>query len=323
MKGMAKKRSRKPLVFILSTLAILGIVAILAVILGPRLLVQQATQKPENTGTFVTRQLEVENTVEPDNTPDLNQRLQSAIANAPPTETTQNETSNLNGDSRNATETSTTENTIVEIPVNRPDPPVSGRDVTDSGVTNSDSVGSAPTVPETVNTAPTRSVPQNRASQTERPKTNVNDFNFQISQNEISSMIYNGLVGGTAPAYRQSIQGVSTTISGGRAKITVALLPKHLPDAFLNRLPGVNRGTPTVYLGGEMGLRVSGNTVEPQIHRVSLGNMGVPMPFIESAVRAQVQAYVRNAMRLPNGQKARLQQVTLEGGAVRLRGQLQ
>ena len=62
---------------------------------------------------------------------------------------------------------------------------------------------------------------------------------LQISEQQISSLIYGGIVGGSAPQYRPAVQGVSTRISGGKARVTVALLPRYLPQNMLNSLPGV------------------------------------------------------------------------------------
>lgn len=318
------KKKRPVLTTLIIALAIIGILAIVAVALAPRFLAQQATQAPENTGTFVTRQIE---------DTDLSSRMQAAIQNAPEAQApleVQIE-SQQNAPNNSPTETSPQHQQVMQgNPDAAPNTTPPTETYGDTAPTGTEPVQeqstSQETTPQTYQEPPTERTPletrRPRApqSQNDVPLQRPKDFQFQISQNEISGMIYNGLVRGTAPAYRQSIQGVSTQISGGRAKITVALLPKYLPDAFLQRLPGIDRSTPTVYLGGEMGLNLSGNSVEPRIHRVSLGNMGVPMPFIESAVRSQVQAYVRNATRLPNGQQAQLQSIQLENGAVQIQG---
>lgn len=326
-------RKKKPLLTtLIITLAILGILAILAVTLAPRFLANQATQAPADTQTFVTRQIEES---------DLSSRMQAAI-NTPGQSQDNPPADNMQVNVESSTDETPTDNTSqttqraqmgIEQPISQDGSPENTiREIPlESG--SATETKSSPRSQQRNTTASTSTVPperrparapQNQApqSQNDVPQSASKDFQFQISQNEISSMIYSGLVRGTAPAYRQSIQGVSTQISGGRAKITVALLPKYLPDAFLQRLPGIDRSTPTVYLGGEMGLSVSGNTVEPRIHRVSLGNMGVPLPFIESAVRSQVQAYVRQATRLPNGQQAQLQTIRLEGGAVQIQGRV-
>lgn len=144
-----------------------------------------------------------------------------------------------------------------------------------------------------------------------------------MSETEISGMIFNGINQGTAPEFRASVQGVSTKIENGRARITVALLPKYLPDAFLHNLPGVTRETPTVYLGGEMSLSSQGNAVVPEIHQLSLGNFRVPMPFIRDAVRATIQQQADQMLRLPNGQQARLDEIQLQNGAMTLIGRAQ
>jgi hypothetical protein len=136
-------------------------------------------------------------------------------------------------------------------------------------------------------------------------------------------MVYSGLSQGTAPEYRASIQGVATKIQGGRARITVTLLPRHLPDAFLKNLPGVTRNTPAVYLGGEMSLTKSGQSLIPQIHELSLGNFKVPMPFLQEAIKSTVQQQAEQMLRLPNGQRAVLDEVQLENGAITLIGKAQ
>ncbi len=329
MTKTTRKKKRPVLKTFLIAMAIIGIVAIVAMAMAPRYLAQQATQAPEDTGTFVTRQIEEA---------DLSTRMQAAIENAPaqlPPAEVQVETQysepqgSSDGNSANTPQSTQNNTAYSQNDVDAQGlPPAQNQDNSEAPQeTYGENTAQAPVVSQEQQptyTEPPRSRPQapTRApqSQNDVPLQRPRDFQFQISQNEISGMIYSGLVRGTAPAYRQSIQGVSTQISGGRAKITVALLPKYLPDAFLQRLPGIDRSTPTVYLGGEMGLSLSGNNVEPRIHRVSLGNMGVPLPFIESAVRGQVQAYVRNATRLPNGQQAQLQNIQLENGAVQIQG---
>lgn len=335
---MAKNKRKKPVLkTVLITLAILGIVAIIALALAPQFLAKQATQAPVDTQTFVTRQIEET---------DLSQRMQSAVNNAAPerpdiqspqdaqnsqiTIETTEQTTPQNSSERTSNENPADDsaqlppNTHTEVNPNfdaPPDAPPPGQ-IQNNTAQNppqnrSDNRSDLPSERPVQRPVQRRAQPP---AQQAAPRAQT--FEFQISQNEISSMIYSGLINGTAPEFRQSIQGVSTQISGGRAKISVALLPKYLPDAFLRNLPGITRSTPTVYLGGELGLSVSGNTVEPRIHRVSLGNMGVPMPFIENAVRGQVQAYVRNATRLPNGQQAQLQNVRLESGAIHIQGRV-
>lgn len=339
---MAKNKQKKPILkTMLIALAILGILAIVALALAPKFLARQATQAPVETHTFVTRQIEES---------DLSQRMQAAVSNATvdqnsqPDQTNQNlqvnvetteqvpdqtqyqqqppdDTAQLPPNSASSSTTNSISSPDQTEPTSASDNQGFNRDP-NRQPTRNDTKAPGQIQSNTSNTttqAPAQS--RNDVPQQRQPQNNKS-FEFKISENEISSMIYGGLVNGTAPAFRQSIQGVSTQISGGRAKISVALLPKYLPDAFLRNLPGITRSTPTVYLGGEMGLSVSGNTVEPRIYRVSLGNMGVPMPFIENAVRGQVQAYVRNATRLPGGQQAQLQNVRLEGGAIHIQGRV-
>lgn len=336
------KKKKPVLKTLLIALAIVGILAIVALALAPRFLARQATQAPVDTQTFVTRQIEET---------DLSQRMQAAVNNATPV---QNGAPDQSGQNLQVTVETTEQTTdqIIEQPAGQdtdqssPNTDFGNEDNSDNALPPNSPTEQTRTAPGSTSenrdlnsarsdsnadtrapgqiqpNAPRQTAPQSRNDVPQQRQPQNKSFEFQISENEISSMIYSGLVNGTAPAFRQSIQGVSTQISGGRAKISVALLPKYLPDAFLRNLPGITRSTPTVYLGGEMGLSVSGNTVEPRIYRVSLGNMGVPMPFIENAVRGQVQAYVRNATRLPGGQQAQLQNVRLEGGAVHIQGRV-
>ncbi len=272
----------------------------------PRLLVQQATQKPTNAGTFVTRQTQAEpepDSQSTDSSQGFNQsptnaapansfqeRVQRAIQQASQAETNTNTNASNESNSQQADSTETTDSTSSE--------------------TNSQTAESTES-----------SAPDTSSTDTQSP---VGDgkFRVQMSEGEISNLLYSGLIQGTAPEYQAAIQGVSTRIQSGRANITVALVPQYLPEAFLKNLPGVSRSTPTVYVGGEMSLLSQGQSVIPVIHELSLGNFKVPIPFLQAAIKDTVQNQTNNMMILPNGQRAQLEQILLENGVMTLVGQV-
>lgn len=304
--------------WLIGAIALIGIAAGAAVIL-PKLMVGQATQAPTDAGTFVTRQTQEVS---------LQDRVQAALQQ-PTSVQADPQQAAVNGGA-------TTANTAPQSQVQAGIPVPEGQSMAqDSAVQPADpalppiqtqntnpSEADQPqtpvnnTAPESIQNAPASNPPVQQPA-------NGRDFQVQISEGEISSLIYSGLVQGTAPQYRESIQGVSTRISGGRASISVALQPRHLPDAFLRNLPGVSRETPTVYLGGDLSLRREGNSVTPDIHQLRLGNFRVPMPFINAAVKSQVQQYVGQMLQLPDGRRAQLDDVQLESGTVTLRGHVQ
>lgn len=267
----------------------------------PRILVQQATQKPSDSGTFVTRETQSQTEVLPQSetstqdsiptTPEqaapansFQERIQRAIEQA---SQAQASTSHSQGSS-SSTQTSNTE-------------------------TNEESsLGSH---------SETQIPPDSPSSEKVAPESD-GKFRVQMSESEISNLLYSGLIQGTAPEYQAAIQGVSTRIQSGRAKITVALIPQHLPEAFLKNLPGVSRQTPTVYVGGEMSLIGQGQSVIPVIHELSLGNFKVPIPFLQAAIKDTVQQQTNQMMTLPNGKQARLEKILLENGAMTLVGQV-
>ncbi len=327
------KSKTKWLIISLSGLAIL---AILSVTLGPRLLVQQATQKPENMGTFVTRQVEQES---------FQQKMQQALSNTEavnggsvtisnPNQSTASDPGQQGQQTHIQVESQTSQNTGNSTdPVTQNNDPVNQQPTNQqqNQTTQPQDQAEIPTRPQDQNQVPQNNTqqnqqqnqqatrPQNRPPQAQQPS----QFQVSLSESEISNMIYSGLYQGTAAEYRPSIEGVSTRIANGQASITVALKPKYLPDQFLSKLPGVTRNTPTVYLGGDLSLRKEGNSVTPEIHRLSLGNFRVPMPFIQSAVKSQVQAYTQQMLKLPNGKQAYLDEVLLQNSAVILKGHAQ
>lgn len=316
------KSKRKWLIVSLSGLAI---AAVLSVTLGPRLLVQQATQKPENVGTFVTHQVEQES---------IQQKMQQALVNSEPvnggsipienqTQTLPNEQSAQQIEVQVDTGQSNSANQAVSRPENsQVNPTAVDQTQSNQQATTPRAQTEAQTYSSEQPSRPqenAQQVPQQRPAQTQQAQ----QFQVSLSESEISNMIYSGLSQGTAPEFRASIEGVSTRIANGQASITVALKPRYLPDQFLSKLPGVTRSTPTVYLGGDLSLRKEGNSVTPEIHRLSLGNFRVPMPFVQSAVKAQVQAYTQQMLKLPNGQQAYLDEVLLQNSAVTLKGHAQ
>lgn len=293
VKQVAKRRRIWP--FLLA--GSLGLILLL-IVLVPRLLVGEATQKPAEAGTFVTRTTE---------TTSLQEKMQQSLGqgqNPPPQPGQVNIQPGTTGQTSAVTPS--------EPPLQQaPEAPSTGgqeapqnppANVSEPGQTGQDQPGSV----NMQTAAP--------------PAADSGSFHVSLSEGEISSLIYSGLSERTAPEYRQSIQGVSTRISGGRATITVALLPKYLPDAFLRNLPGVTRDTPTVYLGGEIGLHRAGDSVGADIYHLSLGNLQVPMPFIRDAVAATVQQQAAQMLKLPNGQQAHLDDVVLDSGALTLQG---
>lgn len=287
------------------------VLIVLLILLIPRLLVSEATQKPADAGTFVTRQEQTSTTLQDKMQQSLNNNgspTGNSGTSAQPDNSGQatgtNQSTEMNN-SQSAGQTSnsgSSGNTQAAQPATPPDNQASGQ-------SNPQSPDQTQAHPNSTNTAQSTPAPANSGG-----------FKVALSEGEISSMIYSGLVERTAPEYRQSIQGVSTRISGGRATITVALLPRYLPDAFLNNLPGVTHDTPTVYLGGEVGLHREGDSVGADIYHLSLGNLNVPMPFIREAVAATVRDQAAQMLHLPNGQQAKLDDVVVDSGAITLQG---
>lgn len=313
---------RKHIIIGLSGICLLGLGAGLMV---PRLLVQEATQAPSTSeaGTFVTR---------PADAPiDLNQKLQESllaagvpVKTAPPAEPPENPSENENPGEDPGTDTRAPAPPADEViwrspPRQQPagDSPPAAPEAAGQpdSVTPTEAPASRP--PQARRTA---APPAASQRQPEQAATEPQAFEVSMSENDISSLVYGQLQRGIDPRYRQALQGVSTRIQQGKARVTVALLPKHLPPAFLKNLPGVTPSTPTVYLGGEMSLHQQGSRVVADIHHISLGNFKVPMPFIQSAVRSQVEAYSQQMLRLPDGRQAELYSVALDQGALTLTG---
>ncbi|MBF2052967.1 MAG: hypothetical protein IGS03_05800 [Candidatus Sericytochromatia bacterium] len=291
----------------------------------PRLLVQKATEAPSisETGTFVTRQSE---------SVDLNQKLQQsllaagvAVQSDPPVE---DETPADSGVTT-LSETPVTENppdaaspeeeVVWRSPPRQPDTAAS-QSQGNQDLENSETMMPTEAPPSRPPQARRSSPPPASARPAVQQAPQPQAFEVSMSENDISNLVYGQLQRGIDPRYRQALQGVSTRIQQGKARVTVALLPKHLPEGFLKNLPGVTPSTPTVYLGGEMSLYQQGSRVVADVHHISLGNFKVPMPFIQSAVRSQVEAYSQQMLRLPDGRQAELYSVALEQGALTLTG---
>lgn len=284
------------------------VLIVLLILIVPRLLVSEATQKPADAGTFVTRQEQTTTTLQ-------DKMQQSLNNNGSPTSGSGTSTRPDNS----GQSTGTNQSTEITPSQSAGQPGNSGNtQPTQPGTDNQTSGQSNPPNPPSPDQ--TQTAANTSTAQTTPAPTNSGGFRVALSEGEISSMIYSGLVERTAPEYRQSIQGVSTRISGGRATITVALLPRYLPDAFLRNLPGVTHDTPTVYLGGEVGLHREGDSVGADIYHLSLGNLNVPMPFIREAVAATVREQAAHMLHLPNGQQAKLDDVVVDSGAITLQG---
>lgn len=324
MNKIPPKKSKRGRNFLIIALFFLGLAAMTAV-LAPRFLAQEATRAPEQAGTFVTRQI--------DQAP-LQFNLQDAIAqpadhlpdqaDQQPNQVLSPEQQATHPDTENLMVASNPEGVFV----------ASNPDSFDSESTESNAISEAHPVADQSSDLSTDAdamvareakPSETKAGMLNKPRqspvrTSGQPFDVQISENQISSLIYTGLSQGIAPQYRQSLQGVSTQIQGGRATISIALLPKYLPEEFLRNLPGVNRQTPTIYMGGEVSLIQQGNSVQPVIHSVNLGAIRLPMPFLQSAMQSQVQAYIRQMMTLPDGRLAQLQKLQVQSGAIHLSG---
>lgn len=148
-------------------------------------------------------------------------------------------------------------------------------------------------------------------------------FNVKVSEHEVSGLIYNGVMQRTLPAYRPALKGVATQIQNGTAKITVALEPRYLPDDMLRNFPGIDRSSPTIYVGGEVGLRFDQNTVYPDIQNVSLGSLRIPTAIIKSLIKYEIHQQIRNMIQLGSGQQVQLKNVNLSNGALSIEGQVQ
>lgn len=294
---------------------IVASVGVGAVVAAPRLLMRAATEKPVAESTFVTR---------PAAALDLRSQMSQALQNSQTNPTHSGaQTGQVNPDGSSA-----------QVPAVSGDQTQPATQTHNSQQTSPDAVNAATQPPtQAQNTSGlSGSTAQNQSQQTPAQvpaqtqpagATQPGQFQLQIRENEIASLIYNGLYAGTAPEYRPSIQGVSVQLQGGKGRITVALLPKYLPEQFAKSLPGVTKDTPTIYLGGEVGLSLSNNDVSPEIYSLSLGSLRIPAPFIKAMVKQQVQQHVRQMTRLDSGQQAIFDSVDINNGAISIRGHVQ
>lgn len=284
-------------------------------VIAPRLLMRAATEKPVAESTFVTR---------PAVAPDLRSQMNQALQHAPNNLNSQSVPGSSapgQGISAPAGTDSAAQTTGLPTSGNTEQPasnavisatqvPVQGQKPLNQSSSAVQSQTGDPSSPQQSQTTP---------SQPGAP----GQFQLQIRENEIASLIYNGLYAGTAPEYRPSIQGVSVQLQGGKGRITVALLPKYLPEQFARNLPGVTKETPTIYLGGEVGLSLANNTVSPEIYSLSLGSLRIPAPFIKAMVKQQVQQHVRQMTQLESGQQAIFDSIDINNGAISIRGHVQ
>ncbi|MGE3725844.1 MAG: hypothetical protein AB7I41_09845 [Candidatus Sericytochromatia bacterium] len=281
-----------------------------AFVAAPRLLMRAATEKPVAESTFVTR---------PAAAPDLRSQMSQALQNSQthpagqtaPFPPVSGQTQSVPAPDTNNTSTQafTPEQPGSDAVIAATQPPAQAQS----------NPGSMPLVSQSQVPGQPPPAQQGQSAGSTQP----GEFQLQIRENEIASMIYNGLYNGTAPEYRPSIQGVSVQLQGGKGRITVALIPKYLPEQFAKSLPGVSKDTPTIYLGGEVGLSLSNNTVSPEIYSLSLGSLRIPAPFIKAMVKQQVQQHVRQMTQLDSGQQAIFDSVDIDHGAISIRGHVQ
>ncbi|PIQ24309.1 hypothetical protein COW36_23940 [bacterium (Candidatus Blackallbacteria) CG17_big_fil_post_rev_8_21_14_2_50_48_46] len=276
-------------------------------VLGPKWLMRNATQKPAEVTTFVSRPA-----AEPDLRSQMSQALQepAEAATLPqsqePNRIPQNTVPAQREEQRTAQQASVSDERL-------------------QAHTQAERSPQASVLPAEQNRTESRSETRAEIPPQSQPANESGKRNFQLnlSENQIASMIYNGLYTGTVPEYRPSIQGVSVQLQNGRGRITVALLPKYLPDHFFKNLPGVTRETPTIYLGGELGLSLNNQTISPEIYSLSLGSLKIPAPFIKAMVKHQVQQQVKQITQLESGQQAILDAVNLEQGNLTIQGHVE
>jgi hypothetical protein len=274
---------------ILLTLLGLGLLAGGVALIAPRWLVQAATEKPKDVGEMVTAPPPAEQL-------DIRQQLAAQIQQP-------------------ASGTQLPERAFADTP-EQP-----------AGSTYSQSL-SAPSSPAAVST-------DSDAASLERnpdpaappaasvPATGKRPFTLELSESQLASMVYTGIYQGSDPRYRPAIQGVSMQLAGGTGKLTVALLPRHLPDDMLRNFPGVTRDSPTIYVGGEVGLAAEEGRLVPSIRNISFGNVKLPLPMIRSVAKYQILQYARQMTQLESGQEATFDEVTVDGGMLRLRGHVE
>jgi hypothetical protein len=271
---------------VLLTLLGLVLLAVGAALIAPRLLVQAATEKPKDVGEMVTAPPPAESL-------DIRQQLAAQIEQP-----------------ASRGELSAPERSFADTPDTAP-----GSTYSQSMPTPAESDAASDPHTEPLHSPPA-STPARAAPVTggKRP------FALELSESQLASMVYTGIYQGSDPRYRPAIQGVSMQLAGGSGKLTVALLPRHLPDDMLRNFPGVTRDSPTIYVGGEVGLAAEGGRLVPSIRNISFGNLKLPLPMIRSVAKYQILQYARQMTQLESGQEAVFDEVTVDGGMLRLRG---
>lgn len=286
------------------------------VFLLPRYLMSRAVEKPTEMGQMVTQPVEA---------PDLSDKLEASLGqpqNQTEHETpshSQHNTTRQDTDSSDTPEESVTSTQVLSVPTVPEE---------NSSLPEQKTQRQASPAQKSDTLQPALKDIQNNTHQSaptsQQPTTSQDQKRFQVSlsENELAGMVYNGLHRGIDPRYKEALQGVSVKINQGYAKLNIALLPRHLPAAYLKSLPGITRESPTIYMGGEISLAFDKHTVKPQVHNVSLGNLKIPMPMIQSMIKHQFHAYLRQMTKLDSGQQAILDNVYLNQGKMTIMGHI-
>lgn len=303
-----------------------GLLAVAGIALAfwlPRYLVNQATQAPSEE-SFVSHAISTENIqIQSDPLPADSQAVEQGAMSLSTETTAQNPTqTDLQAQFQNENSEPAPDSLAPEqTPLNAPESPSPAQAQAEHH--SNDTRRAVATRPQSERTGGAAR-PNERPQYREQPTPAVPEANkrvqIQISESQISGLIYGGLARGTAPQYRKSIQGVSTRISGGRARVTVALLPRYLPDEMLNRLPGISRDTPTVYVGGTARLGISNGQLVPNIEGIQLGNVSLPAPFIQKSAAAGFRAYSRQLLTTSEGRPVHAESVQLDSGQITVVG---
>lgn len=286
--------TKKRFIFVILTLIIIGLILVISL---PRLLLNEATRKPPEIEKFVTRvgpAFSLENKIVKAT------KVKEEDFNPVPTDH-----SALNSPINKQ------KITIKSSPSNPP--PIEIEEIFE-----------APESPplEKLSAENIEPLPE-KSTKTEKiipDQKSGNDFKIQVSQQEIASMVFNGIYRNSAQEYRPALKGVSVKLNHGRGKVTIALNPSHLPQELLNQLPGVTRQTPTIYLGGEVGINLVNNTLSPTIYNVSLGRIRMPLSFIKSMVKTGIDQHVQYLLKLKSNQSTRFKSVHVQGGLLTIKG---
>lgn len=282
---------------VLLTLLGLGLLAVGAALIAPRLLVQAATEKPKGMGEMVTAPPPAESL-------DIRQQLAAQIEQ-PASGAGVSAPDRAFADTPETAPGSTYSQSLPE--------PATG----DHHASTAGTGENPPASHQTDGHSPSAATPSKAAVGGKRP------FQLELSESQLASMVYTGIYQGSDPRYRPAIQGVSMQLAGGSGKLTVALLPRHLPDDMLRNFPGVTRDSPTIYVGGEVGLAAEEGRLVPSIRNISFGNLKLPLPMIRSVAKYQILQYARQMTQLESGQEAVFDEITVDGGMLRLRGHVE